>query len=275
MEKIRQAVELARGTDGENIKPRVQIEPVTVQGSVSTRADGASSGRAISLNGSHLEANRIISHDIADPRSKAFDILRTQVLQSMDMKNWQLLGITSPKAGCGKSVTAINLALSIARQPDRSVLLVDFDLQKPQIASYLGFRANNGLLSVLEGRSSLSDAIVEAQIKNQKLLVLPCEVGTLRSSELMASRSMSTVLQDIKREFRNYTVILDMAPLLTSDDVITILPQIDCVLFVTGAGISTAQEIKESAKHLETTPIVRIVLAKTAESNATYYSRTN
>ena len=54
------------------------------------------------------------------PRSKAFDMLRTQVLQAMDQHQWQLLAITSPTPGCGKTLTAINLALSIARQADRS-----------------------------------------------------------------------------------------------------------------------------------------------------------
>ena len=72
-------------------------------------------------------------------------MLRTQILQSMDMKAWQFLGITSATEGCGKSVVAVNLALSIARQPERSVLLVDLDLQKPQVANYLGLKCEAAL----------------------------------------------------------------------------------------------------------------------------------
>ena len=63
----------------------------------------------------------------------------------MDAKSWQILGITSPTASCGKSVIAANLALSIARQPDRSVLLVDMDLQKPQIAEISGAEVRTGI----------------------------------------------------------------------------------------------------------------------------------
>ena len=192
----------------------------------------------------------------------------------MDMKGWHLLGITSPKAGCGKTVTAINLAMAVARQPDRSVVIVDMDLQKPQVATYLGLPATDkGILSLLEGRCRLSDAIIEAEIRNQKVFVIPCEASTLRSSEWMASRVMKTLLQEIRREFANSTVILDMPPILTSDDVITVLPQVDCVLFVTGAGVSTKPEIRECNKFLETTPVVRIVLTQSAESTPTYYSR--
>ena len=71
-----------------------------------------------------------MSHDIVDARSKSFDMLRTQVLQSMDLKSWQLLAVTSPTAACGKTTISVNLALSIARQPHRSVLLVDMDPAK-------------------------------------------------------------------------------------------------------------------------------------------------
>ena len=78
-------------------------------------------------------------------------MLRTQVLQAMDQKNWQFLAITSPTAGCGKTVTAINLALSIARQPERSALLVDMDLQRPAVANYLGIKCRHGVRSILEG----------------------------------------------------------------------------------------------------------------------------
>src|SRR5882757_5747758 len=85
----------------------------------------------ISLDPRHLESRRIVAHDVRDPRAKSFDILRTQVLRTMDTSHWQMLAVSSPTPGCGKTVTSVNLALSIARQSDRAVLLVDLDLQKP------------------------------------------------------------------------------------------------------------------------------------------------
>ena len=274
MERIRQAVDRAKRSSSPDTQPQEDMA-LGVQHRTNARAPMAtqSSGKEILLNGALLESNRIISHDIADPRSRSVDILRTQVLQSMDVKSWQVLGVTSPTAGCGKTVISVNLALSIARQPERSVLLVDMDLQKPQVANYLGLNCDRGLLSVLEGRTTLSNTIIEASIRNQKILVLPCETSTLRSSEWMASRSMSSLLQEIRRNFNAWTVILDLPPILTSDDVISILPQIDCTLFVVGAGISTVPEIKECNKHLESTSVVRVVLNKSSDTGAGYYSR--
>ena len=230
-----------------------------------------SSGAEVMLSAARLESKQIVSHDVADPRSRSFDILRTQVLQTMDVKSWQLLGVTSPTAACGKTVTSVNLALSIARQSERSVLLVDMDLQKPSVAATLGLKSNQGLMSVLAGKTTLANSIIQTRIGNQKLLVLPCEASTVNSSEWMASRSMSALLHEIKRDFRAHTVILDLPPILLSDDVISVLPQVDSVLFVVAAGKSTAQEIKECNKHLKSAEIVRVVLNKAQDATPTYY----
>jgi len=277
MERIRKAVERAKGA---STAATLAPEPVGLPSQHSQfrpaagAASGAqSSGMEVRLNGAHLESNRLIAHDVIDPRSKSFDMLRTQLLQTMAMKSWQVVGVTSPTAGCGKSTVAANLALSIARQPGRSVLLVDLDLQKPQIAKSLGLRCERGLGSVLEGKEKLSNAIIQVSINNEKFSVLPCEASTINSSEWMASRSMAAVLQEIKRDFRAWTVIVDLPPMLVGDDVLSILPQIDCILFVAAIGSTTVAEIKECTKHLESTSIVRFVLNKSTDMTTSYYSR--
>ena len=181
-------------------------------------------------------------------------MLRTQVLQSMDLKSWQLLAVTSPTPACGKTLTSINLALSIARQPERSVLLVDMDIEKPQVANYLGLKCETGLLSVLGGRVPLQNALVQASVGGYQLTVLPCESSAAHSSEYMASRAMSTLLHELKNEDRSRIIIFDMPPVLAGDSVISILPQIDCVLFVAAVGTTTASEIKECNKHFRLRP---------------------
>src|ERR1035437_3016318 len=177
MEHIRQAIELARGTQSVGAEPALPLG-APPRGSVPNRR-GLSYGniKQIALNFAHLEANRIIAHDRSDQRSRSFDMLRTQILQSMDLKSWQLLAVTSPTSACGKTLTAINLALSIARQPERSVLLVDMDIEKPQVANCLGLRCEAGLLSVLNGQVALQNALVQASVGSYRLTVLPCEAS--------------------------------------------------------------------------------------------------
>ena len=142
MENIRQAVERARAGQssfGSEIlqssgAPLPQhLGPPTV-----SRAGAELQTEEIRLDSTHLASKRIVSHNGADHRSRPYDVLRTQVLQSMTAKKWKILGVTSPTPGCGKTLTAVNLAFSIARQPDKSVVLVDMDLQKPQLANCLG-----------------------------------------------------------------------------------------------------------------------------------------
>jgi protein-tyrosine kinase len=274
MEQIRKAVELARGTKSAGLK-REPAQSVQQPGGFEPApsrmgAGGASFNEAV-LNPAHLEANRIVAHDRSDLRSRSFDMLRTQVLQAMDLKSWQTLAVTSPTPNCGKTLTSINLALSIARQSESSVLLVDMDLEKPQVANCLGLQCKAGMLGVLRGEVALQNALVQASIGNYRLKVLPCEASTSHSSEYMTSRAMSTLLQEIRDENRSRIIILDMPPILSGDNVISMLPQIDCVLFVAAVGTTTAAEIKECNKHLKTSAVVRVVLNKASESGPMYY----
>ena len=227
--------------------------------------------RAVPLNAARLESRRIISYDVADQRSKSFDVLRTQVLQEMDRKHWQVLAVTSPTAGCGKTLTAINLALSIARQPERAALLVDMDLRKPQVSRRLGISAEDGLVGVLEGQSSLPGAMIRAQVGRHEVLVLPAETTPADSSECMTSRAMREVLATLKRDFRPWTVILDLPPMLLGDDVLAVLPLVDCALLVTAVGTTTTAEVEECNRYLQSTSVVRVVVNKVPDWNNRYY----
>jgi protein-tyrosine kinase len=226
--------------------------------------------RDVRLSAAHLEGSRIVAHGGASQHGRYYDMLRTLVLQEMDKKSWQFLAVTSPTPGCGKTVTACNLALSIARLPERSVLLVDLDLRKPRVADYLGVGDTGGVLGVLEGHTTLSSAILRASLGPNNLLVLPGS-STSASSEWMASQMMGTLFQAIKRDFRSRIVIFDLPPMLLGDDVISILPRMDAVLLVAGVGSTSVADIKECQKHLQRTPVVRVVVNKATETANSYY----
>jgi Mrp family chromosome partitioning ATPase len=277
MENIRQALERSRELGAKRTEPKDRApayqQPPVIEPRTGDQNRPVDHGPEFTLNAAHLETNRIIAHDENDPRSRSFDMLRTQVLQSMDQKNWKILGVTSPTPGCGKTVTAINLALSISRQPDRSVLLVDLDLQKPQhIAIGMGLNCKTGVFGVLEGHTSLSNAIIPTRASNCQVMVLPTEKSTSDSSAWMVSREMSAMLQEIKRDYRSHIIVIDLPPMLASDDVIALMPQLDCVLLVAAVGKSTVLEIEECNTHLQSAEVVRLVLNKVPELNVQYYA---
>src|SRR5205814_6951946 len=104
-----------------------------------------------------------------------------------------------------------------------------------------------------------------------RITVLPGTVSTPGSSEWMASQTMGTLLQTIKREFRSKIVIFDLPPMLLGDDVISILPRMDAALLVAGIGSTSVSDIKECQKHLQRSPVVRVVVNKAIETVGSYY----
>jgi hypothetical protein len=246
--------------------PRRRIDP-----GAATQAERGPQIDDTELNAAYLQSKRVVAYNGADLRSRPYDMLRTQVVQSMGVGGWKVLGITSPTPGCGKTLTAVNLAFSIARQPEQSVLLIDLDLQKPQIANSLGLvPAGGGVLDVLEERTTLARIALPVRAGNQRIVAVPT-AATRESSELMGSRTMRTLLQDLRKNYQSHTIIVDLPPILSSDDVIAVLPQIDCVLLVAAVGHSKASEVEECNRHLQSSHLVRVVVNKAAEENSNYY----
>ena len=264
MEDIRKAI--GRPQAGKGPGPYGQGSPQTDHRELAMRMSPA-----FQLDRAHLESKRVVAHDISDPRSSAFDMLRTQVLQTMDLKGWRVLAVTSPTAGCGKTLIATNLALSIARLPERSVLLLELDLRRPRIAATLGLKRELGVLGVLQGKVQLPEAITPIGVDRFRIDVMIAEQSVPNASEWIASSRMKALLGLIRRDFPHHIVIVDTAPMLATDDFLTLLPMIDCVLLVGAVGVSTISDIENCKRHLHADTIVRVVLNKTRENNRPYY----
>ena len=266
MENIRQAVERAKALS-EQPSVSFQMPPQRPKHGLNVAQDGEA--RGIELDRAHLQSHRIVAYDGKDPHSRPFDLLRTEVLRSMELKGWKTLAVTSPTPNCGKTLVAINLALSMARQPERQVCLVDLDLRKAQVATSLGLRGRKGVLDIIEGRIDVESATAVACVGSSRLEVLsttPCS----DSSDLVVSTAMRTFLQDLTGYEQSRIVVVDLPPLLTGHDCISVLPQVDCVLLVAAVGVSKVSEIEECYKYLQGTNVVRFALNKVPKSAATY-----
>ena len=135
----------------------------------------------------------------------------------------------------------------------------------------LGLKGKFGLLSTLQGKLPLREAITRARIDRYKLDVLIIEQSIPNASEWMASRPMKALLQLIRRELPSHVVILDTPPMLATDDFLSVLPEVDCVLLVGAVGMSTVSDIEHCKGHLQSANIVRVVLNKVREGNKPYY----
>lgn len=267
MEHIRQAVERAKEHPSQS-GAGSEVPRARASQGVAINRHRWDPAQGVELDSAHLRSQRIFAFDGQNLHSRSFDLLRTEVLRSMDLKGWRTVAVTSPTANCGKTLTAINLALSMARQPERQVFLADLDLRRPRVAASLGLECREGALGVLEGRIAIGSAIIRARAGASNLDILPTS-PTANSSDLVSSNEMKRLIQEIAGD-GSRIVILDLPPLLTGHDAVSILPEVDCVLLVAAVGTSKVSEIEESKKYLQGTDLVRFVLNKAPVSNAAY-----
>lgn len=273
MERIKLAIERARQQAAEQ-----QVPPPPAGASfrppeagLITAGNPASQGLGVPvdllpLDAGHLERHRIVTLQQANPLRRAFDLLRTQVLQKMQEHGWRTIAVTSPTGQSGKTVVAINLALSIAHHPAKSVLLLDFDLRRPQVASYLGLPEGTSFNEVLAGEADAHAAIVHAGIP--KFFVLPTRRKVAGAAEVLASERVGRMLRKLRDEHAERVVVLDLPPVTAVDDVIAVLPRVDCVLLVIASGSSTRSEIEESQRHLAKYNLLGVVVNKTTGDRA-------
>ncbi|MBI5891290.1 MAG: CpsD/CapB family tyrosine-protein kinase [Nitrosomonadales bacterium] len=217
----------------------------------------------------HWVQNRIVAFDKNAPQSMSFDLLRTHVLQKMEENGWRTLAITSPTKEAGKTVVAINLAMSIAQQTNRTAMLVDFDLRRPRVGAYLGIPMEISLNDFLEGTAELRDVLVNPDMP--RLVVLPTKSPVKNSAETLSSRKIVDLVKDLRERYKSRIVIFDLPPVLVADDAIALLPQIDCVLMVVANGMSTRQEIEDSIRLIPKASLIGTVLNKAESEVRSYY----
>jgi protein-tyrosine kinase len=265
MERIKEAVKIAK----------LQREQAALQTRVPAAAVPPRSSdvpaSVLQTDPATLEANRIIAAKSGTEHVASFDMLRTKVLQEMDRKGWQVVVITSPTPECGKTVTAINLALSIARQSERFVFLVDLDLRKPRIAQYLGVKPRHGLADAVAGTAHLEDTVFQIDIASSQLAIIGNKKSTPSATEVIVSRQMNEVISQLRNYSPRPVIVVDMPPVLGSDDVLAFLPQADCCILAVAEGVSTLREIESSEKLLANTNLLGCVLTKSTEKLMAYY----
>lgn len=216
--------------------------------------------KTVELDGKLLEQNRIIVYNQQDIKSTIFDILRTKIISKMQQNGWKTIAVTSPTQGCGKTVISVNLAISMARYNDFSVMLADFDLKKPEVAKNLGLTVNHSIMDYFNGQVEMEDMLVNPGIP--RLVVLPNNQAYKDSSTLMSSNKMKGFVEDVKDRYASRIVIFDLPPLLATDDALAFLPNVDCVLLVVGNGMCSKSEIEESMRLLSSQNFLGTVLNK-------------
>jgi len=270
MERIKQALELARQ---ERVKNGGKVtgsiaKPATNRASVSDQDITYTRTRSVPMPVDELREKRIITGQ-KNSISDAYRVLRTQILQRLNEKSWNTLAITSPGNGAGKSLTSINLAISLAREIDNTVLLIDANLRSPKLDKYFDFHAEYGLSDYLLDDKPLDEMLIHPE-GISRFVVLPAGRAIVNSSEMLSSPKMQRLVDEVKHRYPSRIVIFDLPPLLESSDTLAFIPNADSTLVVIEEGRTKENELKQAFELLQGNEVIGTVLNKAYTQDRDY-----
>jgi len=264
MERIKQALEKAR-LERQKTDSGASVTSGVVRGAPAEKPLVYTYTRTVELDKALLQDKRIISALEQSPYSDAYKILRTQVLQRLQEKGFNSLAVTSPGMNEGKTLTAINLAISLAMEVNYTVLLVDADLRNPGIHTQLGLDALNGLSDYLTQDKPLTELLIHPS-GIPRLVVLPGGKPLINSAEMLNSPRMVRLVDELKSRYPSRIILFDLPPLLSAADTLAFSPYVDAALLVIEEGKTQADDVKHAMDLLQGTYLVGTVLNKSLSS---------
>jgi receptor protein-tyrosine kinase len=205
------------------------------------------------------------------PLAEEFRVIKRPLLKNAfgggaSIRNGNLIMVTSAFPREGKSFCAINLAMSIAMERDRTVLLVDADVARPSIPQKFGIAPDVGLMDVLlDSHVDLSDAIVRTNVN--KLALLPAGRPHRQATELLASEGMAKLLSELSERYSDRIVIFDSPPLLVTTEARTLAANMGQIVMVVESDNTTHEAVREALSMIESCEVVGMVLNKGRRSN--------
>jgi len=237
--------------------PRVEVPPRTPQ------------TRTVNVSPTSLAANSISLPSAGFVRTvEEFRVIKRQVLTNASRSATtghndysRVIMVTSAKPGDGKTYTAINLALSIAYEKDLKVLLVDADVYRQSMLTYLGVTADIGWIDLLADRKlTFSDILLHTNIPN--LSVLPAGHSHPEVPELLSSRRMGAMVAEMARRYPDRFIIFDTLPCLASSEPGILASLVGQTIFVVAAHETSRDQVESSLRLINACPSVSLILNK-------------
>jgi exopolysaccharide/PEP-CTERM locus tyrosine autokinase len=211
---------------------------------------------------------------IVDPDSSTaeeYRKLKSMVVKLTEMDNFRnMLMVTSAIGGEGKSITALNLAITLAQEYDHTVLLVDADLRQPSLSNYLGIHTELGLTDCLVEGVGIGSALIKTGIGG--LVFLPSGSKVSNPGELLSSNRMREIVKDLKYRYPDRYVIFDTPPVLPFAEVLSVGALLDGVIFVVREGVTPEDDMKDAVAVLKDANLLGVVYnaAETVLSSGHY-----
>jgi capsular exopolysaccharide synthesis family protein len=247
------------GSARQGSEPAVQFEPL----------------RAVAISAAACEQHRVLLSESqlrAFPQADAaYRLLRSKVQHRLKRHSWFSLAIASPNSDDGKTITTLNLAISIAREKQRPVYVLDLDMRNPCILDLLGIQDARPLPEYFLSQAKPDDVLVETSLQN--LIVAGALSATEGASELLAGPRFEELLAHIRRRSPNACVLVDLPPLNVTDEALLIGPRVDAFLMVVSEGKTERKDLARALSMLSEFTVAGVVVNRSSESRTTEYSK--
>ena len=197
------------------------------------------------------------------PAAAAIRQLRSRVLHRMRSGNWSCVGMTSSGPGEGKTLTAINLAISIARENQRDVYLLDLDMRNPSVFESLGVRPPRSLSQFFS--ESLAPEQVLFATEFERLMLAGNRDAVPNASELLASPKLDELLAYIRRRAPGAVIVIDLPPVVSTDEALVVAPRTDALFLVVCEGKTRRDALTRAINVLSDFPMAGIIMNRASE----------
>jgi exopolysaccharide/PEP-CTERM locus tyrosine autokinase len=255
MSRIENALEVATRKRNQAGESRPTAQPV-----VASENDV----KKVSAKQSRVIATRIenpylvTANDQGSPASEQYRKLKSLIVKLSQAGDFEkTLMVTSPVAGEGKTITSLNLAITMAQEFDHTVLLVEADIRKPSVLNYLGLKAQRGLTDCVLDGIDLKEVIIKTGIGS--LSVLPAGRRIDNPVELFSSNRMQALFAEMKSRYNDRYVIVDTTPLLPFAEPSYIANMTGAVVLVVREGVTTTDKLKRSLEMLKNHNLLGVI----------------
>lgn len=205
--------------------------------------------------------------------AEQFKILRTNILYPVSGQPPRSILITSAAPGEGKSFVAANLAVSIALNINRYVLLIDADMRRPDLHRRFGLGEVPGLSNYLMDGTALPSLLQKTQV--DKLTLLPAGSSPANPSELISSERMAHLLSEVSSRYSDRLIVVDAPPLSMAAESGVLASQVEAILVVVRHGKTKREEVINLLSRVEEEKLLGCFLNGVDRSTSRYYGHYN
>jgi protein-tyrosine kinase len=201
----------------------------------------------------------------------AYRLLRSRLQNRLKRSNWFSLAIASPNPGDGKTVTALNLGISIAREKQKPVYLLDLDMRNPSVCKFLGIRDIRPLPDYFLGHAKPEEVLFQTSFPN--LIVAGALSPTGSASEMLAGPRFSDLLAHIRLRSPEAFVLVDLPPVTMTDESLLVGPRVDAFLVVVSEGKTERKDLAQTLTTLGEFTVAGVVINRSSDSKTMGYEQ--